>query len=402
MTRRLIVVALSVSCFGIAACETSSGGGGWPYGAPGATTDTGGLAGDATKLPGDVSRTNLPDTGIPGLRTDTGMGPAIDTGLRRDIQLVVPDSGTPNLDTGGSSAATSCAAIMTCIQNECATASDPMGCMQQCQQRGDTQAQAAYNAMMMCMSQSAQGACKEKCPNPNAPDQACLACVQNACSTQIAACGSGGGTTTPTGNDSEAKAACKAIALCVFKCQGNQTCGNNCVQSNPAGSTAFIAMNNCVMQACQGKTGDELQACALQAQSPGATCAAQTDACITGSGTCSNIQTCLQGCMSNPDPMACQVNCQFAGSLEAQKQFNDFQTCALESITGTCAQSCPNGTSDTSQACGQCYNQACQAQIQTCMTGTSGGGTSGGGSSGGGGSNPFDPFGHPLPYQFSY
>ncbi len=400
MTRRLFVVVLSVTCFAVAACESSSGGGFWPHGQPGGNADSG-MAGDATNLPGDASRTNIPGTDLPaGFDRGTGTLPT-DTGgaIGQDIQLVVPDSGTPlPTDTGGSTANASCMDIVMCIQSTCL--SDPttmMPCMAQCKMKGGPEAQQAADALINCLMQAGQGACAETCSDPSSSE--CTGCIAEACGSQTAACQAAGGGGTTTQPDDAVKAACKEIAVCAIKCQGDQTCGNGCVSSNPTGANAFIAMNNCIVQACQGMTGDAQQKCALQAQAPGGACATQTDACVTGTGTCAGIQTCLQSCATNPDRIGCQVNCQFTGTLEAQKQFNDFQLCAVESITGTCAQSCPAGMSDTSQACAQCYNQACQSQIQACMTGTSSGGGTGGSGGSGGGSNPFDPFGHPLPYH---
>ena len=79
-----------------------------------------------------------------------------------------------------------------------------------------------------------------------------------------------------------------------------------------------------------------------------------------GTATCGDIFSCLQSC--GPMDQACQSGCVESGTIDAQIQFSDANSCFLQAIEDGCAQDDP-----------ACYNQACQAELMACQAGGGGG-----------------------------
>jgi hypothetical protein len=155
----------------------------------------------------------------------------------------------------------------------------------------------------------------------------------------------------PTGGD------CDPVFLqCVEGCQ-DQMCVQNCFNVTDGQTQSLYndfqgCLQDAGMSCPQGDT-----TCLLT------TCETEYNACFgaipMGMASCGDIFGCLQSC--GPMDQACTEACVESGTLAAQLQFSDVNSCFFEAIDNGCAQDDP-----------MCYNQACQTELAACQAGGGG------------------------------
>jgi hypothetical protein len=155
----------------------------------------------------------------------------------------------------------------------------------------------------------------------------------------------------PTGGD------CDPVFLqCVEGCQ-DQMCVQNCFNVTDGQTQSLYndfqgCLQDAGMSCPQGDT-----TCLLT------TCETEYNACFgaipMGMASCGDIFGCLQSC--GPMDQACAEICVESGTLAAQLQFSDVNSCFFEAIDNGCAQDDP-----------MCYNQACQTELAACQAGGGG------------------------------
>jgi len=166
----------------------------------------------------------------------------------------------------------------------------------------------------------------------------------------------GGTTVPPAGGDCD-----PAFLECIETCE-EQSCVQNCFNVAPGETQSlYNAFQSCLqganMTCPQGDTS-----CLLS------TCETEYNACFgplpMGTASCGDIFNCLQSC--GPNDQTCVEMCINSGTLNAQIQFSDVNSCFFAAIdSGEC-----------SQEDAMCYNQACQSELAACE-GIGGGGNNG-------------------------
>lgn len=82
---------------------------------------------------------------------------------------------------------------------------------------------------------------------------------------------------------------------------------------------------------------------------------------VTGAKTCAQIDECMAAC--NQSDMACLDKCFYEGTAAAQAQMAALEQCDEQAFQTTCKSQCAT----ESQACWDCLDQACAAQIAACF-----------------------------------
>lgn len=182
--------------------------------------------------------------------------------------------------------------------------------------------------------------------------------------------------TQPDGNNTTDKVTCLEVLTCIGnnRCQ-TQTCVEQCATG--AGQSTLLKLNalaTCIQGAQTGSCKNE---CSANPQSQGCltcaqnACGTEATACQSDDGndtvnndtsTCSGLNNCVTQCAN----ITCQQQCISSAPSNVQSVFNAVQQCVQTAAFGSCKDKC---TDVNSQPCQQCYNQACQTEITTCVTG---------------------------------
>jgi hypothetical protein len=81
-----------------------------------------------------------------------------------------------------------------------------------------------------------------------------------------------------------------------------------------------------------------------------------------GAASCADVADCANACAENDQ--TCVDGCVTTGNAGAQIAYQALDTCAGAALQGSCASSCTDVQSD---ACWQCIDNACAAQVTACF-----------------------------------
>jgi V8-like Glu-specific endopeptidase len=149
-------------------------------------------------------------------------------------------------------------------------------------------------------------------------------------------------------------ASCSETYECLYNCGQNAGCQEGCFTAATDEATNQLnAMFACWDSQCNVPES-QFQGCVEQK------CNAVTSACLgggpapTGSDSCDAVYSCAADCSDN----ACATECYYAGTAEAQGQF--------DALLGCLERSCANATEANFQ---QCAEQNCGSEIDGCFGG---------------------------------
>ncbi len=166
----------------------------------------------------------------------------------------------------------------------------------------------------------------------------------------------------------EAKAQCQDYALCAFGCGQNQSCFAQCTQSFPLGEPLFSAINNCILAQCGQPPGGNQQdpiwaACLSDVAAEGGACfQSRVDCGLIGTGSCSGVVTCSQGCTNPQTQNDCINKCLWGSDANGQDLYMAFNNCVASSCNAECVAA---GASQA--ACQTCQQEKCINEIQACQ-----------------------------------
>ena len=365
------VLPLFLLCASLAACGTSTGGGGtyFPVGDGVAGTDVGQL-GDTAPPSGDTQPTG--DTAAQDVKIAADVPPA-------------------TLAT--------CTLVSQCAHDDC-QANWSATCGQACAKSASSAATPTASALLACsQAKCAQGTCKSS----GKPDEKCMEdCTGKQCPAELAACWEQGAAVGAKGCSTSLKcfsdcdklssgkftcqANCytamgqagrdefKAVALCVAAGGAASACyapSLSCLADGKSGQQTCYDMFPCV-QKCgndttcqggcygQGTSAAQKQLLDLLTCATGATpndCFAQTVTCSTPTGnkTCMDLTTCVPACPAGAAQAGCVMDCLHGSSQASADAFGKLATCMQ--------QKCPGCTGS---ACQSCATSKCLSQAMSC------------------------------------
>ncbi|MBM4354038.1 MAG: hypothetical protein FJ109_09635 [Deltaproteobacteria bacterium] len=139
--------------------------------------------------------------------------------------------------------------------------------------------------------------------------------------------------TTPTGpND------CKGIFECFDLCgEGDQWCYQECVNNaDIEGQMLYNEVMTCLADSGYFDCAPYDDACYVETFEP---CKTVYYECVQGDASCMEMYSCMYGCPSGgPEAEECYNDCYFTGSLEALLQWDEWQTCLIDSGYYECSQ----------------------------------------------------------------
>lgn len=354
----------------LAACGTTTGGGGYfPIG-DGTSVDQDAALGDSAAPPSDTQGTS--DTAPADLK-------------------ITPDVAPVTIAT--------CTAVSQCAHDDCNTNWSPT-CGQACLKSAATAAAPSASALLACAEQKChQGPCQ----GSGKPDEKCMEdCTGKQCYQQLAACWEQGAGVGQKGCSTALDCfnACEQLGMGKFTCQA--TCYTNL---SAAGRDQFKTMAACIAQggaasACyestltclaDGKQGQQtcydvfpcVQQCGNDTTCQGACygkgtgtaqkqllslltcvtgskpddCFAQTVTCATpsGSSSCMDLTSCVPGCPSGSAQAGCVIDCLHGATQKGADDFGKLAVCMQ--------QKCPGCSG---QACQSCATSKCLTQALAC------------------------------------
>ena len=261
---------------------------------------------------------------------------------------------SPGSNPGNNPGAQPSTGSQTCgMVLECMGRCDPnqSSCPENCFYAGTAQAQQSYNTLATCNNnQACQG------------DANCIAqrCYQEAysCDPRLVTPQSNPGQNTQnssTQGQLSGTSDCRGVLQCMNGCSpSDQACLEGCFYRGTAqAQNAFNALNTCnYNQGCQGDGNCIAQRCYQEAYScdPALVAAQQSSGPNTqsgGTGDCSYLATCLNGCYD----ATCQDQCVANSSQTALTQYNNLANCSNNSRCTTT----------------ECVESSCSAEINACF-----------------------------------
>jgi MYXO-CTERM domain-containing protein len=145
---------------------------------------------------------------------------------------------------------------------------------------------------------------------------------------------------------------CGQIVACTGTCAtGDTLCPAECIfRGTPAGRAEQDALVECAATHCSGKQGTDHDSCM------NTSCAGPMAACLTGSMTCEEVESCIGTCASGDS--LCNPKCFTEGTAQAKAQVNTMDDC----VKNQCAQYQSDQTKWRT-----CLWQACGAELESCF-----------------------------------
>ncbi len=231
-------------------------------------------------------------------------------------------------------------------------------CVTNCQNQSTTQAVQNFSDFQGCLSQN--------CKNASTNDEL-NKCLEAHCLDQYFKCFSG-----------TKYQKCTDLVNCLNNCPKDdpstpkvneqQQCLGNCWSDSTYDTEWDLqhlidCANGLCKNECQDPKSDACNQCFNNAFFD-QQCIQYTKKCFpNGNNTCGQTLDCLGTCQQGDKQ--CVQNCLNKGTLEAQKQFSDWQQCAVNACKSQCADT-------SSQQCNDCWNQvlgnggSCHDKYQAC------------------------------------